>query len=216
MTYKIPVLKKYVDDLFLVLPKDKVHETLQSFNLYDSHLQFTVEEENEGRLPFLDMVVIRFPDGNMSTEWYSKPIASGRILNYLSLHSLKMKINVAYNFVQRVNTLSCDYSSEKIKALADSTTALVKHCVTHQHRFDLTKANVLDRTYQNSRLNVLETFHIKSTKHAVNYRTDVEDMSPVYSEILHSMPTAPNGAGLYIFSNRGYHRGMPEIIDPNS
>lgn len=35
-----------------------------------------------------------------------KPIASGRFLNYHSAHSMKQKVNVASNFIQRVKTFS--------------------------------------------------------------------------------------------------------------
>ncbi|XP_062541373.1 uncharacterized protein LOC134209403 [Armigeres subalbatus] len=50
----IPIVKKYVDDLFLVLPRTEVQNVLDTFNQYNAHLQFTVEKEIDGSLPFLD------------------------------------------------------------------------------------------------------------------------------------------------------------------
>ncbi|XP_062556681.1 uncharacterized protein LOC134221501 [Armigeres subalbatus] len=73
---EITHLKKYVDDLFLVLPSDKIQEVLGIFNQQNTHIQFTVEIEENNRLPFLDMLLIRQEDRTIKTEWYKKPIAS--------------------------------------------------------------------------------------------------------------------------------------------
>ncbi|XP_062552387.1 LOW QUALITY PROTEIN: protein diaphanous-like [Armigeres subalbatus] len=96
----IPIVKKYVDDLFLVLPRTEVQNVLDTFNQYNAHLQFTVEKEIDGSLPFLDTLVIRKDNQTLKTSWYSKPISSGRILNYLSFHPMNMKLNVAANFIK--------------------------------------------------------------------------------------------------------------------
>lgn len=108
LEFEVPVLYKYVDDLLIALPKDKTHDTLELFNSYNEHLQFTMEEENDNKIPFLDTVVIRNQDQTMSTQWFSKSIASGRLLNYLSFHPTSMKINVAANFIRRVTSLTTD------------------------------------------------------------------------------------------------------------
>ncbi|XP_058449052.1 uncharacterized protein LOC131429013 [Malaya genurostris] len=106
LPFDIPVIRKYVDDLFMAIPKDKVQYTLDMFNSYNPHLQFTKEEESNNKLPFLDTIVTRQSDQTMSTMWYAKPISSNRLLNFLSFHPLSMKINVAVNFIKRVTSLS--------------------------------------------------------------------------------------------------------------
>ena len=58
LPFQVPYIRKYVDDLFLALPHDQIQTTLTAFNKYHGHLQFTVEEERQARLPFLDMTVI--------------------------------------------------------------------------------------------------------------------------------------------------------------
>ncbi|XP_062703666.1 arp2/3 complex-activating protein rickA-like [Aedes albopictus] len=57
--------------------------------------------EKDGTLPFLDTLVIRHDDQSATTKWYSKPISSGRLLNYHSFHPTAMKMNVAMNFMKR-------------------------------------------------------------------------------------------------------------------
>ncbi|XP_052567242.1 uncharacterized protein LOC120421614 [Culex pipiens pallens] len=108
--FPVPVLKKYVDDLVLAVPKDKVDEVVAIFNKQNPHIQFTVEVEVGGRLPFLDMVLVRDEHQHIRTEWYRKPISSGRFLNYHSHHPLHHKVNVAANFVKRVLDFSTNIS----------------------------------------------------------------------------------------------------------
>ncbi|XP_062715777.1 uncharacterized protein LOC134291698 [Aedes albopictus] len=106
VSFPFPVLKKYVDDLMLAVPKDKIEEVRTIFNSYHEKIQFTVEVEQEGKIPFLDLLLVRQSDQTIKTEWYIKPIASGRFLNYHSAHSTKQKVNVANNFIHRVKTFS--------------------------------------------------------------------------------------------------------------
>lgn len=71
----LPIVRKYVDE-------DEIEAVLASFNSFHPRIQFTVEKEKDKRLPFLDMVVIHRDDQSFVTDWYIKPIASGRFFNY--------------------------------------------------------------------------------------------------------------------------------------
>lgn len=115
LDFEVPVLYKYVDDLLIALPKTQIQHTLEVFNNFNQHLQFTKEEEEDGRIPFLDTVVTRNDDQTISTHWYSKPIASGRLLNYLSFHPTTLKMNVAANFIHRVTALTTDQPLQQQK-----------------------------------------------------------------------------------------------------
>ncbi|XP_066904217.1 uncharacterized protein [Halyomorpha halys] len=92
-------IKKYVDDLYLVLNPGRIPEILSAFNSYHLRLRFTVEGEFDYSLPFLDLLIIRNPDGSLSTDWYTKPTYSGRLLNYFSQHPYHQIINVAKNLI---------------------------------------------------------------------------------------------------------------------
>ncbi|XP_058827843.1 uncharacterized protein LOC131687767 [Topomyia yanbarensis] len=115
LPFEIPVLRKYVDDLLLALPKNQVQYTLDTFNDYNEHIQFTIEEELNNTLPFLDTLIIRSNDQTISTQWYAKPIASGRLLNFHSLHPTSIKVNVATNFIKRVVMLSTNKPINQLK-----------------------------------------------------------------------------------------------------
>ncbi|XP_055542748.1 uncharacterized protein LOC129728337 [Wyeomyia smithii] len=107
LNFKPPFIKKYVDDLLLAIPESQIGHVLETFNSYNEHIQFTYEMENNKRLPFLDMTLIRQENQKIQTEWYMKPIASGRFLDYNSFpQELHQKINMAKNFIRRVDKLS--------------------------------------------------------------------------------------------------------------
>lgn len=46
-TFPVPVLKKYVEDILLAVPRDKIAEVLQIFIQHQARFQFTVEVEVE-------------------------------------------------------------------------------------------------------------------------------------------------------------------------
>lgn len=115
LDFPVEIIRKYVDDLFLALPANKIDYVQGIFNQQNEHIQFTVEVEQNCRLPFLDMTLIRREDQTIRTEWYIKPIASGRFLNFHSCHPLHHKMNVAFNFANRVKTLSTNIDLSEIK-----------------------------------------------------------------------------------------------------
>ena len=68
--FDIPVYFRYVDDTFLLIPKDKIHYILTMFNPYHKRLQFTYELEINNCLHFLNILVIKNSDSNISTNCF--------------------------------------------------------------------------------------------------------------------------------------------------
>ncbi|XP_057325921.1 uncharacterized protein LOC130667978 [Microplitis mediator] len=97
---------RFVDDILVFLPKDKVELILKVFNGYHNRLQFTVERESDSRINFLELTLIRNETGGIEFDWYKKPTSSGRYLNYLSHHHLMQKIGVIRNLVDKAILLS--------------------------------------------------------------------------------------------------------------
>lgn len=117
LMYVPKVFVKYVDDIFAIIPKNAISETQNLLNSFHSRLKFTVEVENDSMIPYLDVKIIRNPDGTISTDWYQKCISSNRILNYYSQHPHSQKLNTASNFVSRVLSLSSEKFHKKNKLL---------------------------------------------------------------------------------------------------
>lgn len=106
LPFQLTCLCRYVDDLFLILPESAVEDTLVLFNSYHPQLRFTCEREHDSRLPFLDTMVVRDPAGNLLTDWYRKPCAADRCLDFRTSHAFSMKMSCAKELLTRVLRLS--------------------------------------------------------------------------------------------------------------
>lgn len=54
---------------------------------------------------FLDIMITRNPDQTLSTEFYTKPIASNTLINYHSNHHITHKLNTAAGLIHRVYSI---------------------------------------------------------------------------------------------------------------
>ena len=59
-----------------------INLVVSEFNSVYPRLEFTVETEVDGKLPFLDTLVIRSESGELKTDWYHKETWSRRFLNF--------------------------------------------------------------------------------------------------------------------------------------
>ena len=98
--------RRYVDETCTTFPRDFVdpfHEHLKSI---DPHIQFTVERESGGQLPFFDVLLAREEDGTISTEVYQKPTHTDQYLAFDSHHPAAHKRAVVRTLMCRAETLS--------------------------------------------------------------------------------------------------------------
>lgn len=77
--FMTPIAACFFDDLIPAIPLDKLPRVLDVFNSVDHtvHIKFTHEVELSSSLPFLDITIIRTPEGSIIINWYTKSIASG-------------------------------------------------------------------------------------------------------------------------------------------
>ena len=97
----VGLYSRYMDDVITVCEKESIDSKLKEINQLHSMLQFTVEQEKDGCLPFLDML-IHNKGGILSSEWYTKPTDTGLTLNFHSLAPMKYKRSVVIGFVHRI------------------------------------------------------------------------------------------------------------------
>ena len=93
---------RYMDDIIRVIKKEDKGRKLKEINNIHPSLKFTIECENEGSIPFLDMRIMNIM-GNLSSTWYSKPSDTGLIMNYHSLAPKRYKRSVVSGFVHRLH-----------------------------------------------------------------------------------------------------------------
>ena len=76
----IPLWLRYVDDTFTTLHKDEIDDFHEHLNRQNAHIQFTKEIRDNGKIPFLDCLVIR--DSNrLQTTVYRNSTHTDRLLD---------------------------------------------------------------------------------------------------------------------------------------
>ena len=94
-----------MDDTCTALPRGLVTSFQEHLNNIDKNVQFTVEEESDGRLPFLDVLMTREEDGTISTSVYRKPTHTDQYLAFKSHHPMAHKRAVVRTLMHRAETL---------------------------------------------------------------------------------------------------------------
>ena len=57
MQYNMEAWKRYVDDSFCIIKRNAVDSFHNTLNSIDQHISFTIEEENNNQIAFLDALV---------------------------------------------------------------------------------------------------------------------------------------------------------------
>ena len=92
---------RFVDDIFSIIRKHAITNFHNLLNTIDPHIKFTIEEEKNGQLSFLDTQVTRNTDGSLTVNVYRKPTHTDRYLDYNSHHDKQHKISTARTLLHR-------------------------------------------------------------------------------------------------------------------
>jgi hypothetical protein len=87
---------RYVEDTLVIWSHDpgKLSEFLKHLNSVHEIIQFTMETERDGQLPFLDIDIYSKPDGSQAHKFYHKPTHANLYLSSNSRHNLSNKLAV--------------------------------------------------------------------------------------------------------------------------
>jgi hypothetical protein len=114
--------KRMRDDVFLIwktkdnfTEKDELCIFVENLNLIEERIQFTLEKEENRKLPFLDMMIQR-EDQNLITKVYRKKTHTQRYINWESNHSKNCKLGVIKGLIHRAHQL-CDRGEDLIEEL---------------------------------------------------------------------------------------------------
>ena len=99
-----------MDDVLCSVRKSEVNERLSMINKLHDNLKFTYEIENEGTIPFLDMLILN-KNGSLSSSWYRKPTDTGLTLNFHALAPNKYKKSVVSSFLHRIYRASSNWEN---------------------------------------------------------------------------------------------------------
>ena len=76
--------KTYVDECFYIVRKYEINYLLTYIKRIKENKQFTIENEENGRLPLLDTTIIRNDNGSFNPKVCRKPNPNDRYLDYNS------------------------------------------------------------------------------------------------------------------------------------
>ncbi|BHF82487.1 hypothetical protein SprV_0802562500 [Sparganum proliferum] len=107
---------QYVDDTFVVIERDQLLTFKKRLNAVFPDIQFTMEEEENNQLAFLDVLVCRKDCGGLKTKVFRKATNTMQVLNFNSNHPISHKRSCVRTLYRRVET-HCSEPEDKIAEL---------------------------------------------------------------------------------------------------
>lgn len=149
---------RYVDDVWAVIKKQKLRQFMNRINNSKyATIKFTYEEENNSRLNFLDVTVIR-NENKFEFDIFRKPTNTGRYITSDSYHPIKHKLAAFHCMIHRALNIPLTYDRleseiENIKTLAHVngyTEQMVNELITaHQRKRELRDHTTLSLIREN-------------------------------------------------------------------
>ena len=107
--------RRYVDDVFSIVKKHQMNEAVQILNAQDDSIEFTYEEENEGQLPFLDVLLTR-TERKIQFNIYRKPTSTDNYIKNSGFNPKSHKLAAFRSMVDRLHDIPLsedDFKNEK-------------------------------------------------------------------------------------------------------
>ncbi len=113
----INIWLRYVDDVFATLDnKEAAEKALDYLNRQHNNIKFTIEHEENNRLPFLDTCVVRHHNTKYTTTMYFEKTFTGLYLNWTSLTARRYKTGLVKCLANRIWRI-CTDEEEREKEL---------------------------------------------------------------------------------------------------
>ena len=106
-----PILwKRFVDDTFTIIKKNKRDSFLQHLNSIHPNIKFTCEEVREdGSMHFLDILIPPEEDGSLKTSVFRKPAHTDLYLQWYSHYTIPSKYSVTGTLYHRATTVCSNH-----------------------------------------------------------------------------------------------------------
>ncbi|BHF62112.1 hypothetical protein SprV_0100509300 [Sparganum proliferum] len=133
---------RYVDDTFVVIERDQVLTFKEHLNAIFPDIQFTMEEEENNQLAFLDVLVCRKDCGGLKNKVFRITKNTMQILNFNSNHPISHTRSCVRALYRRVEThcSEMEYKVAELKYLRRAMRAngysrnFVNQCIRKRHQ----------------------------------------------------------------------------------
>ena len=100
--------RRYVDDIFCIFNnEDDALSFFNYLNLQHKNIDFTIEEEHDNKLPFLDILITKNTATNTyTTSTFHKKTYTGLLFNFFSFTSQKYKIGLIKTLIDSIRKLT--------------------------------------------------------------------------------------------------------------
>ena len=95
------LFERFMDDILRTISSNLIKAKLAEINSLHPKLKFTLEIEENKKLPFLD-ILIKHSENKLTSSWHCKPTDTGLILNFRAMAPKCYKRSVIQGFVHRV------------------------------------------------------------------------------------------------------------------
>ena len=106
---------RYVDDILAIVRKNKELAILESLNKFDSSIKFTMEEESNGAISFLDIAIKREGTLGLRTSVFRKANHSGQYLHFHSFGPTQWKAGVVGSLTRRAYLLCSNIGDHQVE-----------------------------------------------------------------------------------------------------
>ena len=99
--------RRYVDDVLEIIKAGTTRKLTEHLNTIDptASIKFTNEEEDQGKIAFLDTLIVRKEDGSVKLLVYRKKTHTDQYLNFKSQHPLHHKLGVIRTLMDRMENV---------------------------------------------------------------------------------------------------------------
>ena len=124
---KVVSWKRYVDDIFSLIECNdwsKIEEFLSQLNSQENSIKFTVENSENMKIPFLDLVVIH-TDNIFETKVYRKATHTNTYVHFFSHHSKSIKMGILVGlFLRALRYCDPEFFDNEVQFLRNSFSKL--------------------------------------------------------------------------------------------
>ena len=113
----MPEWRRYVDDTFTVVKKGKLDEIIATLNNFHPNISFTHEIEEERKMAFLDVSIMKEESGSVQTGVYRKATNNSIYIHWNSYAPKQWKVATLSGMIRRTYEI-CSNEDELKKELA--------------------------------------------------------------------------------------------------